>query len=275
MTTNLNIEAILKDFYTVSGIRISIHDMEFNEIYSYPKEATPFCRCIQQSETVRAACLKNDSDAFNRVKENGQLYVYKCHFGLIEAVAPIYHFGTLAGYIMMGQIKESTDAANSYILNKAQGPIKDSLTARQMVANIRTIDRNLIDAYINIMTVLAEYITSTNRLFSHNDKLPKMVKEYINKNYASKITLAILSHKFGCCNATLTKTFKKEYGISIMTYLTNLRLSKAEEMIIKSRKSFKEIAVDCGFYDQNYFSKAFTKNYGLSPKKYRETKFVI
>jgi AraC family L-rhamnose operon regulatory protein RhaS len=49
-------------------------------------------------------------------------------------------------------------------------------------------------------------------------------------------------------------------------------IKRGEEMIVKSRKSFKEISSECGFYDQNYFSKAFTKKYGLSPKEYRQKK---
>lgn len=269
MPTDFNINGILKDFYDVSGIRISIHDAEFNEIYSYPKDSTPFCRCVQQDSRVLNECLSSDSLAFSKAKESGEVYVYKCRFGLIEAVAPIYHFGTLAGYIMMGQIRETNDASYNYILNKAKSAVGNSKTAKEVTDTIRPIDRGLINSYINIMTVLAEYLTSTNRLFCHNDKLPQLVREYINKNYASKISLSVLSLKFGCCNATLTKTFKKEYGTSIMAYLSTVRLEKAEEMIAKSRKSFKEIANECGFYDQNYFSKAFTKAYGLSPKEYR------
>ena len=275
LPTLISIESILKDFYDISGIRISIHDTEFNEIYSYPKEATSFCSFIQKEGNMLKDCIYSDSLAFNKVKATGEVYVYKCRLGLIEAVAPIYHFGTLAGYIMMGQIREATDASFNYILSRSKNLFKDDDTAKENISKIRTINRGLIDSYINIMSVLAEYLTTTNRLFAHNENLPQMVREYINKNYSSKITLSVLNLKFGCCNATLTKTFKKEYGVSIMNYLAGVRLKKAEEMIVKSRKSFKEISSECGFYDQNYFSKAFTKEYGLSPKEYRLRKEVI
>ena len=55
-----------------------------------------------------------------------------------------------------------------------------------------------------------------------------------------------------------------------MEYLCDVRLEKSKEMIVKTRKSFKEIAADCGFYDQNYFSKIFAKKYGSSPTEYRK-----
>ena len=31
-------------------------------------------------------------------------YIYQCRFGLYEAAAPLYHYGVLAGYLMMGQV---------------------------------------------------------------------------------------------------------------------------------------------------------------------------
>lgn len=269
MQNTIEIKSILKDFYLVSGIRISIHDTEFNEIYSYPADATPFCRELQKNSAILANCKQNDSSAFEKVKKSGEVYVYKCRRGLFEAVAPIYHYGTLSGYLMMGQICDGSPESLDTVNRKATEILGDSRKAEQLCREVKVIDRKLIDSYINIMLVLAEYLTGTNRLITHNEKLPELIREYINKNYSAKITLSILSQKFGCCNATLTKTFKKEYNLSIMEYLCEVRLKKSAEMIEKTRKSFKEISADCGFYDQNYFSKLFTKRFGCSPTEYR------
>lgn len=271
MLNEIEINSILKDFYDVSGIRISIHDTEFNEIYSYPKESTPFCRRLQEDPLVHRDCLKNDADAFSRVKNSGEVYVYKCRRGLYEAVAPIYHYGTISGYLMMGQICDNAPDTKDNIVSKAEKILGSRAEAERLTATVKVIERSIIHSYINIMTVLAKYLTDTNKLFTPEKRLPQLIAEYINKNYSSKITLSILSQKFECCNATLTNSFKNEYNVSIMTYICNLRLNKAKEMLEKSRKSVKEISADCGFYDQNYFSKTFTKQYGCSPTDYRKT----
>jgi two-component system response regulator YesN len=47
-------------------------------------------------------------------------------------------------------------------------------------------------------------------------------------------------------------------------------MEKAEEMLKNSNKSIKDIAVECGFEDQNYFSKVFHKSYKKSPSEYRK-----
>lgn len=266
----VEINTLLKDFYMISGIRLSIHDAEFNEIYAYPKEQTAFCECLQKNKAVFRDCRRNDATAFKKVVENESVYVYKCNRGLYEAVAPLYHYGKLSGYLMAGQICDNSPTSVEKVVRKATEILGDKQQAEELAKSVRAIDRKYISAYIDLMTVIAEYITSTARIFAHNDKLPQLVKEYINKNYASKVSLSILSQKFGCCNATLTKSFKKEYGMTITKYLTLVRLEAAEEYVRKTRSSFKEIAADCGFYDQNYFSKSFTKKYGYSPTDYRK-----
>lgn len=266
----IEINSILKDFYDISGIRISIHDAEFNEIYSYPKSPTPFCKAIQQDKKVFSDCLKNDSAAFLQAKQSGKVFVYKCRRGLYEAVAPIYHYGTVSGYLMMGQICDTDKNTKSQIINGATAILGDSQKATELTETVKSIDRQLIYSYINIMTVLAEYLTETNKLFAPTEKLAKLIAEYINRNFQDKITLSVLSQKFECCNATLTNTFKKEYKMSIMSYICKVRLEKSKEMLEKSRKSIKEISNECGFYDQNYFSKTFSKYYGISPTSFRE-----
>ena len=270
MIKDFEINAILKDFYDISGIRISIHDTEFNEIYSYPKCPTPFCQRLQQNRTVLLDCKKNDAAAFSAVQKSGKVYIYKCRRGLYEAVAPIYRYGKLSGYLMMGQICDTDPNTKSQIINRATVILGNRNEAEVLSKNIKSIDYKLIHSYINIMTLLAEYLTGTNRMFAPTASLPQMIAEYINKNYSSKITLSILSQKFECCNATLTNSFKKEYKMSIMTYICKVRLEKSKDLLIKSRDSVKEIAAICGFYDQNYYSKLFAKHYGCSPTEYRK-----
>lgn len=272
MFKDFEINSILKDFYNISGIRISIHDTEFNEIYSYPKDKAPFCLKMQENNDILKDCQKNDADAFSKVLKSGEVYIYKCHRGLYEAVAPIYHYGTISGYLMMGQICDTDKSSKQQIFKRALDILKNRDNAENLTETVKAIERNKIYSYINIMKVLAEYLTSTNKSFEQNENLPKLVAEYINKNYHYKISLSILSQKFECCNATLTNSFKKEYKISIMSYISKIRLEKSAEMLIKSRKSIKEIASLCGFSDQNYFSKVFTKHYGCSPSDFKKQK---
>ena len=270
----MDITSILKDFYKISGIRISIYNTDFVEIYSYPEKISEFCSYIQQFDGIFEDCCQNDKKAFEKVTETGEVYIYKCDRGLFEAVAPIYNYGTLSGYLIMGQICDFEPASKAYLIDKTAKICGDSDKAEEICNRVKTIDKNLIYSYVNIMTVVAEYLTRTNRVHKSNCDVSELILEYINKNYDKKITLNILSQKFGCCNTTLTKCFKNRYNLSIMEYLKQVRIKRAEELMVNSAKSFKEISIECGFYDQNYFSKTFTLKNNCSPTEYRK-KFTV
>lgn len=270
MKNPLDISTILKEFYMISGFRISIHDAEFNEIYAYPENLSPFCSVIQRELKNRKQCQHNDSLAFKKVKETGEITVYRCSHGLFEAVAPIYHYGILSGYFMMGQICDDKQGNYRQLYRSAYSVLQDEEQAKQTVDTVKEVPEQRIKSYIAIMSIIAEYVTQTNRLSPGNSNLAVLIKTYLNQNYSSKITLEVLAERFNCSQSLLIKSFKKEFNTTIMKELMEVRLEKAEEHLKKSRISLKEIADECGFSDQNYFSKVFATKYGCSPSEYRK-----
>ena len=68
--------------------------------------------------------------------------------------------------------------------------------------------------------------------------------------------------------------YKVDSVETVNEYLKQVRIKRAEELIVNSAKSFKEISIECGFYDQNYFSKTFTLKNNCSPTEYRK-KFTV
>ncbi len=270
MKNALEISTILKEFHMISGFRISIHDAEFNEIYAYPAELSSYCASIQRDSKNRKRCLRNDQEAFLKVKETGEVVVYRCSHGLYEAVAPIYHYGILSGYFMIGQVCDDKKVYASQLFKSVYDVLLDKERAEAAVESVKEVPIQMINSYISIMTVVAEYVTQSNRLSPGNGNLAVLINTYLNQNYSSKITLEILAERFTCSQSLLIKSFKKEYGTTIMNELMKIRLTKAEELLKMSRISLKEIADDCGFSDQNYFSKVFAVKYGCSPSEYRK-----
>ena len=264
---NIGILDILKNFHLISGFRVSIHDTEFNEIYAYPSRLSPYCAAIQQDRENRRLCLETDARVFRKVKETGEVAVYSCPHGLCEAVAPIYNYGILSGYLMMGQVCTDKDKLTP-LLQKKLGEGRED--AKKIIDSVRQVPPEIINSYISIMTVIAEYVTQTNRLAPRGGDIAPKIQEYLNKNYPSKITLPELSERFGCSQSLIIKTFKKQYGVTVMEALFEIRMKNAANLLLTSPYSVKQIAADCGFPDQNYFSKAFSGRFGLSPTAYRK-----
>ena len=269
MRDTAEIISILKEFYNISGFRVSIHDLECNEIYAYPPMLSDFCRKMQLSDGIKNKCLQTDRKAFERVRKSEDVYMYKCHCGLYEAVAPIYHFGILSGFLMMGQIRDTEPGTLEYIRKRLEEAVPDSGTAQKCAESVKAIESRLIPAYVDIMKMVAEHITATGKINYCGEDLAELIKKYINRNFSSKISLSALSEKFGCSSSTAMKHFKAEYGVTIADYINDVRLKSAEKMLSDSRIPVKQIAADCGFSDQNYFSRQFSRKYGISPTEYR------
>lgn len=63
----------------------------------------------------------------------------------------------------------------------------------------------------------------------------------------------------------LSKIFSAEYGRSIISTISEIRLSKARELLMTGRYSVKEVASMTGWSNQLYFSSRYRKHYGVSP----------
>ncbi|MGN1183387.1 MAG: helix-turn-helix domain-containing protein [Faecalibacillus sp.] len=117
---------------------------------------------------------------------------------------------------------------------------------------------------------MAEYITLTNRLESKSKNLAEEVHKYLVAHYNQKITIDWLCDYFYVSRSTLMNTFKSQYDMTIHQFILDYRLEKSIEMLKDNNKTIQDIAIECGFNDANYFSKAFKKRYLVSPTSLKE-----
>lgn len=270
MKTKIETIEILKDYHKITGARISLHDLYFKEIIAYPESPSYFCGKIQQNKTAKQICFECDRNAFNYVKEQCKVYTYKCHCGLLETVAPIYNYGTLTGYFMMGQFCTNNTQNILEIKKLSKRFFKDKKELESSVKKIPAVKEELLESNINILKILAEYITNTNRMSLKDRDIAESAKNYIQKFFYKKISVNSLCEIFGCSRTTLINLFTKKFNISIGNFTTQCRLENAKNMLKNSDESIKNIAISCGFSDQNYFVKVFRKNNNCTPTQYRK-----
>lgn len=96
------------------------------------------------------------------------------------------------------------------------------------------------------------------------------VKKYMEQNYGKKIGLNELADVAGFTKYYLSRLYKKYYNENIMDCLIRLRMDKAKELLEKSELSVKQISMQVGFTEPNYFTWAFKKINGETPLKYRQ-----
>ena len=96
------------------------------------------------------------------------------------------------------------------------------------------------------------------------------ILNYMNAHYASGISLASTADHFFISQAYLSRLFKKYIGINFYDYLTGIRLTHGEDLLLTTDLSIEDIAHKSGFPNSRSFSTAFKKDYQMLPGQYRK-----
>lgn len=259
---------LLRRLHDATGFRISIHDREMHEIAAYPETHLSFCRRLHANESSARLCLKSDADAFRCADAKKGLHVYKCPFGLFEAVCPLYRYGAPVGYLMMGQVTESTDDADE-AARLAAKYCRDGEQLFESAESIPHVSREMMQAYADIMSVFADYMTLSNLINVKTAELPTQIYDFLLTHFPEKITLERLCGEFLCSRTHILDSFRAKYGCSVSDALTDIRLKNADRLLLESDMPIKNIAAECGFTDAGYFSRVYTKSRGITPTEAR------
>jgi AraC-like DNA-binding protein len=96
--------------------------------------------------------------------------------------------------------------------------------------------------------------------------------EYLHANYSdSSLCAASLADEFRVSEKYLFSLFKKQTGYSPISYLHRIRMQEAAKLLTESDLTAQEISERVGFANFGTFHKAFKREYGLAPSKYRES----
>lgn len=97
------------------------------------------------------------------------------------------------------------------------------------------------------------------------------VKKYVDENYSSsKLSLTATAKKFFLNASYLSRTFKKEAGVSFVEYITSVRMEKAMSLLRHSEIKAFELAEIVGIPDANYFCSCFKKYTGVSVSDFKK-----
>lgn len=113
-------------------------------------------------------------------------------------------------------------------------------------------------------------INIQNSREEQSETLVERAKNYIDQQYQRDISLDDVSKMVNISPYYFSKLFKEETGENFIEYLTEIRIKNAKVLLQNTDKSIKEICVDSGYSDPNYFSRIFKKYMEVTPSEYRE-----
>ncbi len=129
--------------------------------------------------------------------------------------------------------------------------------------------REMSDALLRVAAFLDEILRRKSRSMSYTAAV-RLSVQYMRENYGRKITLDEVAAYVHLSRAYLSMLFKKEVGQNFSTYLQEIRLEAARELMGGRDISVQEIADRTGFFDASHLSRTFKARYGCSPTEYRK-----
>jgi ligand-binding sensor protein len=173
------ITEIMQSFHLITGVQMAIFDAEFREVATYPKENCEFCKVMKSCPKTRRKCNYADRRSMSECQKKNGLVIYKCHAGLCEAVVPLHENEQIIGYMMLGQITDSTD--RTALLRGAEELADkygfDADELKKAVGEITYKNESEIAAAAKIMEACTSYILLKELITPEHSRLLDAAKE--------------------------------------------------------------------------------------------------
>lgn len=102
-----------------------------------------------------------------------------------------------------------------------------------------------------------------------NDKRISRALQLLHDNPAQSWTLESVASRIGMSRAAFAKRFSDLVGKPMFTYLTDLRMQRAQELLLESMLPVDDIAEQVGYDSERAFTLTFKKYTGTTPRRYR------
>jgi len=134
----------------------------------------------------------------------------------------------------------------------------------------------LIQLLINTLIVIiarniSEYLPEN--INKQSDSKAHTLLEYIQTNIyePEKLSVTIMSEKFGISETYLGRYFKKQANETLQDYISKYRIKLVENRLLYSDLRVGEIASELGFNDESHLNKIFKKHRGTTPSAFRKS----
>ena len=140
---------------------------------------------------------------------------------------------------------------------------------------IKSDDILLQSLILKLIYMLDQHATHVIKLTSkkNNHQVIAKTLEYINDHISDELTLDRLSGFANFNKTYFHKVFKASTGKTLHEYIEEQRIKKSIHLLTSTDMTLTQIAYECGFSSQSYFSYAFKRHMGCPPRDYAKNIF--
>ena len=136
-----------------------------------------------------------------------------------------------------------------------------------ILSNVKSVEQLREQAYKVVSIGLAYRDSQPNHQHTH---LIRQAKEYMEQHYAdTTLSLNDVAARANLSASHFSMVFSQETHQTFKEYLTQIRITRAKELLRMTTLRSADIAYRVGYNDPHYFSSVFKKYTGLSPIEFR------
>jgi AraC-like DNA-binding protein len=268
------LQKLLKDFFAITGIRITVFDDSMHELIAYPQQVAPYCALIRESRAGLNACMNCDRQACQAAAEKKKTHVYRCHAGLAEAVTPLYGNNMLIGFLLFGHVfpYASHEEGWQEISRRCAALPVDKEKLQEAIWQAEPVREEYVRSAAHILHAVASYLILERMATLREDLLEVRLDNFIVSHYTEALDAAHLSQALGIGKTQLYALTKKLYHQGMAARIRELRMEKARSLLREQRDlPLAEVAWQCGYQDYNYFFTVFKRETGYTPREWRNS----
>ena len=238
---------------------------------TYKSSSESFCNNHFQSADgtlilMESGCLcVKDADTTLRIDPYEGVYLTKNTTYFLEFLCPSTYF--------VFRFK-----ADYPLFPETRITFQDVERVRSTVALLDTLEKNLITSsfayskalFAGLVTQYAIEHACKVSAKAFQDPVISGAISYLQNHIRNDWKIEDISAIYNLSPAQFSKRFQSVTQMTPAKYMSYLRIQKAKELLSDSNLRIKEIASECGFANEYYFSNFFKKHTGLSPANFRK-----
>ncbi len=214
-----------------------------------------------------------------------------------------WHYPLESERELMGKVKIGDRTGAKEILNSILGTIlfktigDIGVLKARLLELLSILSRSAVEGGVNIDVMLEKNLTFVNKVMQINNQedlcawistaLNEFIElvyssqdakkvtqirpaiNYIDANYNKSITLADVARASHLSVSRLAHLFKEQMGITIIDYLTNVRIERAKQLLLATDQNCTEVCFEIGYNNQSYFTRTFKGLVGMTPRQFK------
>ncbi|HEY0256607.1 MAG TPA: helix-turn-helix domain-containing protein [Candidatus Methylacidiphilales bacterium] len=273
-----------------TGMHNDVSSMKLD--FDHQVHSCSFCNFAKSTERGLSDCQRNKM-AVNRlvIRKRGDLAGF-CHLGLLDLAEPLIHQGRVLGVFFYGSVvvREKEKAARQrirrycvrwgldpkpYYVALEKLPMIEEKSIPEHRASLRTVVA-LARHFCESGSIRAE-IFKTKKLklpYMDPEEVPFIVKEtmrYATTHLHETFIVKDLASHLRCHPDFLSRKFKQYTGLELSSYLLQIRIGRAKQLLDNPKIGIEDAAEQSGFSDRGHFSKVFRRMTGVTPGQYKKS----